>query len=235
MSTQLEETVRKCPVCVKFQVPRAESLLSSELPSLPWQVGTDLFEWKKSHYLLVINYYSRWIEISRLPQMTSRSTVNHLSSIFARYGIPGLVISDNGPQYSSECFKEFASNYEAPTNDVQKQCQPLVVNIRSIWHSRARYVRQWTSVLIGVLQGVCQQLRVSTRNKQSPIPTGERRGREGSTDHKGSVKESRRSLPSAAGVYTPTPSELLMYHCMYCVLGYDWLCNHYYLWLRLVM
>ena len=42
LSKQLEETVRKCPACIKFRVPRAEPLMSSELPSLPWQkVGTD--------------------------------------------------------------------------------------------------------------------------------------------------------------------------------------------------
>ena len=112
LSKQLEETVQKCPVCIKFQVPRAEPLLSSEIPSLPWQkVGTDLFEWEKSNYLLIVDYQSRWIEIVRLPQTTSRSIVNHMSSIFARYGIPELVVSDNGPQYSSDCFKEFARTY----------------------------------------------------------------------------------------------------------------------------
>ena len=112
LSKQLEETVQKCPVCIKFQIPRAEPLLSSEIPRLPWQkVGTDLFEWEKSNYLLVVDYQSRWIEIVRLPQTTSRSIVNHMSSIFARYGIPELVVSDNGPQYSSDCFKEFARTY----------------------------------------------------------------------------------------------------------------------------
>ena len=37
--------------------------------------------------------------------------INHLKSIFARHGIPNEVISDNGPQYSSQLFKQFAQNY----------------------------------------------------------------------------------------------------------------------------
>ena len=112
LSKQLEETVRRCSVCTKFQVPRVEPLMPSQLPSLPWQkVGTDLFEWEKSNYLLVVDYLSRWIEIAKLEQTTSRCVINHLSSIFARYGVPELVISDNGPQYSSESFKEFSRNY----------------------------------------------------------------------------------------------------------------------------
>jgi len=34
-----------------------------------------------------------------------------LKSQFAKYGIPGELISDNGPQYSSLAFREFNNNY----------------------------------------------------------------------------------------------------------------------------
>ena len=112
LSKQLEETVCRCSVCTKFQVPRVEPLISSQLPSLPWQkVGTDLFEWEKANYLLVVDHLSRWIDISKLEQTTSRCVISHMSSIFTRYGIPELIVSDNGPLYSSEIFKEFARNY----------------------------------------------------------------------------------------------------------------------------
>ena len=37
--------------------------------------------------------------------------IRHLKSIFARHGIPEEVISDNGPQYSSKLFSEFAMSY----------------------------------------------------------------------------------------------------------------------------
>ena len=33
-------------------------------------------------------------------------------SIFARYGIPEVVVSDNGPQYSSAIFRDFSKDYE---------------------------------------------------------------------------------------------------------------------------
>lgn len=112
LSKELEETVRNCPMCVKFQSPRAQPLLPSKLPDLPWQrVATDLFEWKKSNYLLMIDYYSRWIEIARLEQTTSQCVINHIQSIFARHGIPETLISDNGPQFSAEVFQRFAEEY----------------------------------------------------------------------------------------------------------------------------
>ena len=34
-----------------------------------------------------------------------------MQSIFARHGIPEVLVSDNGPQYSSEMFSQFARQY----------------------------------------------------------------------------------------------------------------------------
>ena len=91
---------------------QTEPLIPSKLPDRPWQkIATDLFEWQKSQYLLVVDYYSRFIETAKLLSTTSVNVINHLKSIFSRHGIPETVISDNGPQYSSEQFAEFANQY----------------------------------------------------------------------------------------------------------------------------
>ena len=67
LSTQLEELVKTCKTCCIHQQQRAEPLIPSELPELPWQkVGTDLFEWKNCNYLLIVDYYSRFIEVALL-------------------------------------------------------------------------------------------------------------------------------------------------------------------------
>ena len=88
-------------------------MLSSSLPELPWQkVGTDLFEWKKNHYLLIVDYFSRFIEISKLNRLTSDEIIIHTKSIFARHGIPEVVYSDNGPQFRSDVYRQFAINYQ---------------------------------------------------------------------------------------------------------------------------
>ena len=113
INTDIEEYIKKCRVCCQFQRPRFEPLCPSELPDTPWQkVGTDLFEWKQVSYLLVVDYYSRFIEIAKLSSTTSRGVINHLKSIFARHGIPQTVVSDNGPQYSSVEFAQFARDYK---------------------------------------------------------------------------------------------------------------------------
>ena len=35
-----------------------------------------------------------------------------MKPLFARHGIPDVIISDNGPQYSSQEFQQFAKDYE---------------------------------------------------------------------------------------------------------------------------
>ncbi len=112
LSKQMEELVRSCPECCKLQKQRAEPLVASEFPDLPFQkVGTDLFEWKKENYLMIVDYYSRYMEIARLKQTTTEEVMRHTKSIFARHGIPETVVSDNGPQYSSGLYREFANNF----------------------------------------------------------------------------------------------------------------------------
>ena len=112
MSTQLTELVYSCHECRKQSTPRVQPLIPTELPQLPWQkVAMDLFDWKKRTYLLIVDYYSRFIEVARLEQLTSEEVIRHCKSIFARHGIPEQVISDNGPQFAADEFKQFAESY----------------------------------------------------------------------------------------------------------------------------
>ena len=113
LGRQITETVRSCKICCKFGCQPVEPLLSTPFPQLPWQkVGMDLFTWKSTTYLLVIDYYSRYIEVAKLPTESSNDTITLLKSIFAHHGIPQEVHSDNGPQFSSSMFKQFSEEYK---------------------------------------------------------------------------------------------------------------------------
>ena len=113
LSRQLEELVQNCAVCRKCINQRSEPLIPTVLPQLPWQrVGTDLYEWNGHTYLLVVDYYSRYIEVARLNRTTADEVIHHTKGIFARHGIPEVVVSDNGPQYSSEAYAIFARQFQ---------------------------------------------------------------------------------------------------------------------------
>ena len=74
-------------------------------------MASDLYEFKGSSYILVVDYFSRFIETQKLSSTTSSSIIVALKSMFARHGIPDTVVTDNGPQYSSNEFKIFAESY----------------------------------------------------------------------------------------------------------------------------
>ena len=59
----------------------------------------------------MIDYFSRYIEVTKLTQETSNAIITHLKSIFARHGIPQEVVTDSGPQYSSKEFYQFSKQY----------------------------------------------------------------------------------------------------------------------------
>ena len=104
--------INQCLICCKTRFQSVEPLMSSPFPDYPWQrVASDIFEWNKQQYLLVVDYYPRFVEIAKLSTATSHDVINHLKSIFARHGIPESFTSDNGPQYSDELFSKFANEY----------------------------------------------------------------------------------------------------------------------------
>ena len=49
--------------------------------------------------------------MSKLSSTTSSSVIQHIKSILARYGTPETFVSDNGPQFSSMAFTQFALDY----------------------------------------------------------------------------------------------------------------------------
>ena len=97
-------------------VRKKENILQNhynpQLPDYSWQKsGMHLFKLKGHTYLIIIDNYSRWIEVSSLQKTTSGSIVNNCKSVFSRNGILELVISDNGPQFISKVFLDFSNRF----------------------------------------------------------------------------------------------------------------------------
>ena len=65
-----------------------------------------------THYLVVVDYFSNFPKVMELKQTTSQAVINAVKSIFSRHGVPSVFVSDNGPQYSSTAFEDFAKEWE---------------------------------------------------------------------------------------------------------------------------
>ena len=88
------------------------------VPTKPWQVvGTDLFTWN------LLDYYSKFPIIEKIHngQSTGQTVVRLTKCVMSEQGVPEVIISDNGPQYDCQSYKQFskewASNIQSPAQD----------------------------------------------------------------------------------------------------------------------
>ena len=79
-------------------------------PSGPWQdCAADLLGPLPTgeSLLVVVDYFSRYFEVVVLRSTTSAKIIESLKQIFARFGVPYTLKTDNGPQLVSEEFEAF--------------------------------------------------------------------------------------------------------------------------------
>ena len=55
-------------------------------------------------FLVIIDSHSKWLEVVPVPTANSANTIMVLRNVFARYGIPEVVVSDNGTTFTSSEF-----------------------------------------------------------------------------------------------------------------------------------
>jgi len=113
MNAALKDYMGSCEICLKFRhEQQKEPMMSHELPERAWEVvSTDIFELKGHHFIIAVDHYSDFFEMERLSNESATQVIKFLKNVFSRHGIPTKLISDNGPQYSSEEFRDFAKKW----------------------------------------------------------------------------------------------------------------------------
>lgn len=62
--------------------------------------------------MVLVDSYSDFIEVIQLKDTTSATIVEILRQQFSRYGIPDVLVSENGPQFTSREFGKFSREWE---------------------------------------------------------------------------------------------------------------------------
>lgn len=82
----------------------------------PWQPSTAPMQrvhidfagpFLEKNFFIMIDAYSKWPEVHIMNNITSRSTIEVCEKIFAAYGIPQILVSDNGRTFTSTEFQNF--------------------------------------------------------------------------------------------------------------------------------
>ena len=110
---EIESMVAKCQVCQEnCSAPPQTVTHLWECPKTPWiRVHVDHAGPFMNHYFLIlVDSYSRWIDVHMVPSINTENTVQTLRQIFSIHGLPEQLVSDNGPAFTSHEFKEFIQN-----------------------------------------------------------------------------------------------------------------------------
>ncbi len=167
MSKDVELLVKTCHDC---QLKRPQPVNSgtesfATQPGLPFtRVGLDIIgplpiTNNNNRYIIVlVDYFTKWVEAEPLSSIESSDVIKFLTNVFARHGIPEILITDNGPQFTSDATKgfldlygvyvQFTSTYHPESNgQVENRNREIVKNIRLLGNSN----KDWDEVLPAAL------------------------------------------------------------------------------------
>ena len=109
---QIEETVKQCEKCQQSRSsPPPAPLHPWSWPTCPWtRLHMDFAGPKEGRmFLVIIDTLSKWLEVIPMKTATALTTVQQLRTVFARFGVPESVVTDNGPQFVGREFEQFCN------------------------------------------------------------------------------------------------------------------------------
>ena len=114
INSDIEQCIRLCTKCQAFKKdPARASLHPWEAPNQSWErIHIDFvgpFN-RKMWLIIIIDALSKWLEVIPMTNTDSNKTLEVLRSLFARYGLPKTIVTDNGTRFTSSVFESFCTN-----------------------------------------------------------------------------------------------------------------------------
>ena len=114
MSKDIEEMVLSCHQCMsRSKANQSLPLHPHEIELLPWnKIGIDFFQIGIQTFLLIVDYFSKFIQLYKIPNKTSPVVIDTLKLSFSTHGIAKIIYSDNDTPFRSKNFIDFAKQYD---------------------------------------------------------------------------------------------------------------------------
>ena len=89
------------------------TIIPFDIPIVAWKtVATDLFLFQDKTYMVVVDLFSHFLVVRQLHGENMKLVLNALKGIFSDFGIPKVIISDNGPCYKSEELHNICAKFD---------------------------------------------------------------------------------------------------------------------------
>nr|XP_028571635.1 uncharacterized protein K02A2.6-like [Podarcis muralis] len=113
IDAELEEWIRCCQTCQEFRPAMPQSLIQ------PWEMTRK--PWSRLHidfagplqgqtFLIIVDDFSKWLEVVPVSAMNSKVAIWALKWVFTTHGLPDIIVSDNGAQFTSAEFQKFMAD-----------------------------------------------------------------------------------------------------------------------------
>ncbi|GFX28529.1 uncharacterized protein K02A2.6 [Trichonephila clavipes] len=110
IDNDIEEAAKNCVDCARYKADPPKSKVHYwEYPSMPWErIHVDFAGPIFEHtFFLIVDAHSKWLEVYPMKVTTTKKTIECLRDSFARFGLPRVLVSDNGSQFTSYEFQRF--------------------------------------------------------------------------------------------------------------------------------
>ena len=114
MEADVMDYIRRCVTCIDNAKIPVETLHPHEVPAGPWiKIGMDFFQDDSGQkFLIVADYFSKFPFIFPVASTHHQKTLRYLRDLFSTEGVPGVVMTDNGPPFNGEEFRCFAREFD---------------------------------------------------------------------------------------------------------------------------
>ena len=106
----IETCVKQCKTCqVNQNMPASAPIHHWERTTKPWvRIHIDFAgPYLGKMFLVLTDAYSKWMDIYSMSNIKTVALIDNLHISFATYGLPYIIVSDNGPSFTSKEFKTF--------------------------------------------------------------------------------------------------------------------------------
>ena len=106
--------ISKYPTCLTYRNRQpSETPIKTEIPDNPWtKCAADLFRLQGQYYLLIVDYYLKFIAVKNLQNPLSETVINKCKKVFSQFGIPKELITDKDPEFSGHKFRSFSKTWD---------------------------------------------------------------------------------------------------------------------------
>lgn len=112
LQKDIESFVHNCEICQSTRnVPKEIVKTKWSSTNYPFErIHLDFFYLKGTHFLILIDAYSKFVEIAIMRNTVANSLIEKLNKFFDVFGLPTKIVSDNGPPFNSSVFRKYCES-----------------------------------------------------------------------------------------------------------------------------